>query len=147
MSELKIRAMRDEDLDRVVELWIACGLTRPYNDPRRDIEKARAKTSSEVLVGLEDKRIIASVMVGHDGHRGVVYYVSADPECQGKGIGRQIMTAAEDWLKQQGIWKLNLMIRPDNVAVQSFYETLGYDVEERTVMAKWIDPSMKPELK
>jgi len=145
MPDLVIRAMHDDELERVVELWIACGLTRPYNDPRRDIEKARAKTASEILVGLDDGKLIASVMVGHDGHRGVVYYVSADPSYQGKGVGKKIMSAAEDWLKQQGIWKLNLMIRPDNVAVQSFYKTLGYDVEERTVMAKWIDPSMKPD--
>jgi len=145
MSNLEIRAMHDDELKHVVELWKICGLTRPHNDPHRDIEKARAKTSSEILVGLDNGKIIASCMVGHDGHRGVVYYVSADPKVQGKGIGRLIMSAAEEWLKQQGIWKLNLMIRPDNTAVKCFYETLGYDVEERTVMAKWLDRSMKPD--
>jgi ribosomal protein S18 acetylase RimI-like enzyme len=145
MSDLEIRVMRDEELERVVELWQACGLTRPHNDPHRDIEKARSKANSEILVGVENGRLVASVMVGHDGHRGVVYYVSTDPEVQGKGIGRQIMAAAEDWLKQQGIWKLNLMIRADNTAVRSFYEALGYDVEERTVMAKWLDVSARPD--
>ncbi len=145
MSNLEIRVMRDDELERVVELWHACGLTRPHNDPHRDIEKARAKPGSEILVGLDNGKVVASVMVGHDGHRGVVYYVSADPDVQGKGIGRQIMAAAEDWLKTQGIWKLNLMIRADNVAVRSFYERLGYDIEERTVMAKWLDISMKPD--
>ncbi len=144
MSDLEIRAMHDDELERVVELWKLCGLTRPYNDPHRDIALARSKPGTEILVGIENGKLIASVMVGHDGHRGVVYYVSADPSYQGKGVGRLIMAAAEDWLKQQGIWKLNLMIRPDNVAVKSFYKTLGYDVEERTVMAKWIDPSAKP---
>ena len=145
MQNLEIRAMRDDELNRVVELWQACGLTRPHNDPRRDIEKARGKTSSEILVGADNGKIVASVMVGHDGNRGVVYYVSADPDAQGKGVGRQIMKAAENWLKQQGIWKLNLMIRADNAAVKSFYETIGYEVEERTVMAKWLDMSLKPD--
>ncbi len=145
MSDLEIRVMRDDELERVVELWQVCGLTRPHNDPHRDIEKARAKPGSEILVGVDNDKVVASVMVGHDGHRGVVYYVSADPDFQGKGVGRQIMSAAEDWLKQQGIWKLNLMIRADNEAVQSFYETLGYEVEIRTVMAKWLDPSARPE--
>ncbi len=145
MSALEFRAMQEHELDRIIELWHACGLTRPHNDPHRDIEKARAKPASEVLVGLDNGKVVASVMVGHDGHRGVVYYVSADPDVQGKGIGRQIMAAAEDWLKAQGIWKLNLMIRADNTAVRSFYERLGYEVEERTVMAKWLDASMKPE--
>lgn len=144
MSDFQIRTMHDDEQETVVGLWQACGLTRPHNDPRRDIEKAKAKPNSEILVGVYDGRIVASVMVGHDGHRGTVYYVSADPDVQGKGFGRDIMSAAETWLKDQGIWKLNLMIRADNVAVQSFYETIGYDVEIRTVMAKWLDPSAKP---
>jgi len=145
MSSLEIRVMRDDELEPVVGLWHACGLTRPHNDPHRDIKKARGKPGSEILVGLDNGKVVASVMVGHDGHRGVVYYVSANPSVQGKGVGRQIMAAAEDWLKAQGIWKLNLMIRADNTAVRKFYETLGYDIEERTVMAKWLDASMKPD--
>lgn len=144
MSNLEIRVMRDDELENVVGLWQACGLTRPHNDPHRDIEKARAKFNSDILVGVENGKIIASVMVGHDGHRGTVYYVSADPEFQGKGLGRQIMSAAESWLKDRGIWKINLMIRPDNTAVQSFYTTLGYDIEERVVMSKWLDPDANP---
>ena len=144
MSELEFRVMNAGEQETVVELWRACGLTRPHNDPYRDIEKARSKPNSEILVGLDNGKIIASVMVGHDGHRGVVYYVSADPAVQGKGIGKSIMSVAENWLLDQGIWKLNLMIRPDNVAVRSFYQKLGYEVEERTVMARRLEPELKP---
>lgn len=145
MTELmKIRPMLDGELDTVVDLWKACDLTRPHNDPHQDITFARAQEACEILVGLDGETIIASIMVGHDGHRGVVYYVSASPDVRNKGIGRQIMEAAENWLKEQGIWKLNLMIRSDNTKVQNFYEALGYDVEDRTVMAKWLDPARKP---
>ena len=139
-----IRPMQDDELETVVDLWKACNLTRPHNNPHDDIALARAKPSSELLVGLSDDKIIASVMVGHDGHRGWVYYVSAAPEIRNQGIGKQIMTAAEDWLKDQGIWKLNLMIRTDNADVQNFYSSIGYDSEDRAVMAKWLDPAKKP---
>ncbi len=138
MPSLEIRAVHDDELDQVVDLWTECGLTRPHNNPHRDIEFARSQSNAEIFVGLNKGKIVASVMVGHDGHRGVVYYVSADPEIRKQGLGQQIMTAAEDWLIDKGIWKLNLMIRPDNVAVKTFYETLGYEIEERTVMAKWL---------
>ena len=53
-----------------------------------------------------------SRMVGHDGHRGWVYYVASDPEHRYKGYGRAIMDAAEDWLRARGIEKLQLMVRP-----------------------------------
>jgi len=78
-------------------------------------------------------------MVGHDGHRGWVYYVAIDPDNQGKGFGRAIMSAAEDWLRQAGIAKLQLMVRPDNKKVQAFYESLDYDEQKRIIYAKWLD--------
>ncbi len=50
-----------------------------------------------------------------------------------------MMAAAEDWLRQRGIEKLQLMVRPDNKQVQAFYESLGYGEQERVIFAKWLD--------
>ncbi|PLX38853.1 MAG: GNAT family acetyltransferase [Hyphomicrobiales bacterium] len=133
---LTIRPMCDADEADVIRLWQDAGLTRPFNDPGEDIAFARKGPASEVLVGELGGAIAASVMVGHDGHRGVVYYVSVDPDLSGRGFGRQIMAAAEDWLRVRGVWKLNLMIRAENTPVRNFYEALGYEVEERLVMAR-----------
>ncbi len=140
MSSTTFRPAGDEDIETIVALWHRCGLTRPHNDPYRDIAFAREKAESDVLVGEIDGRIVASAMVGHDGHRGTVYYVSVDPDCRGSGLGRDLMAAAEGWLKDRGIWKLNLLIREDNTAVQGFYESLGYEVEPRTAMARRLEP-------
>jgi hypothetical protein len=143
MTTLSFRAIEDRDVDAVVELWARAGLTRPHNDPRRDIAFARSAPSSDVLVGEAGDKIVASVLVGHDGHRGTVYYVSVDPDCRGLGYGRQVMTAAEDWLVARGIWKLNLLIREDNTRVQGFYGAIGYEAEPRVAMARWLDPSKR----
>lgn len=143
-TPLHIRAAGDGDTEAVADLWAQCGLTRPWNDPQHDIAFARQSGESTVLVGESGGRLAASVMVGHDGHRGTVYYVSVHPDLRGNGFGRQIMKAAEDWLRQRGVWKLNLMIRADNTAVHAFYEALGYAVEPRTVMSRWLDPARNP---
>lgn len=78
-------------------------------------------------------------MVGHDGHRGWVYYVAVEPALRQRGFGRAIMNAAEDWLRQAGIAKVQLMVRPENESVQAFYESIGYGEQERVVYAKWLD--------
>jgi ribosomal protein S18 acetylase RimI-like enzyme len=136
-----ISSIADADIPDVVALWTRCGLTRPWNDPLKDIAFARGKPNSDVLVGRQDGTVVASVMVGHDGHRGIVYYVSVAPEHQGKGFGREVMHAAEEWLKARGIWKLNLLVRAENERVRGFYESLGYEVEPRLSMArKLIEP-------
>jgi ribosomal protein S18 acetylase RimI-like enzyme len=114
-------------------------LTRPWNDPAADIALARKGTNAAVLVGRDNGAIVASAMVGHDGHRGWVYYVVVDPDHRQKGFGRAVMDAAEDWLRTRGIAKLQLMVRPDNSKVQAFYESIGYDEQERIIYAKWLD--------
>ena len=136
---LSIAPIEDDDVASVVALWERCGLTRPWNDPAADIALARRNDNAAVLVGRDGCIIVASVMVGHDGHRGWVYYVSVDPDCRGKGFGRIIMTAAEQWLRERGILKLMLIVRRDNAKVQAFYETLDYAEQERILYAKWLD--------
>jgi ribosomal protein S18 acetylase RimI-like enzyme len=136
---LSIAPLDDNDIAAVIALWERCGLVRPWNDPTADIALARRGPNSALLIGRDADKIVASVMVGHDGHRGWVYYVAVDPDCRGKGFGRAIMQAAEDWLRPQGIVKMQLLVRGDNTKVQAFYETLGYDEQDRVIYAKWLD--------
>jgi hypothetical protein len=136
LPNLTIRLIKDGEEDATISLWSKAGLTRPINDPHRDLAFARSGPASDVLVGLEDGKIVASVMVGHDGHRGAVYYVSADPDQGENGLGRAMMEAAETWLKERDVWKLNLMVRASNDKVHGFYNALGYEQETRAVFSK-----------
>ncbi len=136
---LTITAIEDGDIADVIALWQRCGSTREWNDPAGDIALARKETNATVLVGRNDGAVVASVLVGHDGHRGWVYYVTVDPDHRYKAYGREIMTAAENWLRARGIQKLQLMVRGDNLQVRAFYESLGYYDQERVTFAKWLD--------
>jgi ribosomal protein S18 acetylase RimI-like enzyme len=78
-------------------------------------------------------------MAGHDGHRGWVYYVATDPERRGKGYGRAIMNAAENWLREAGIAKLQLLVRRENAKAGAFYQSIGYEEAQTIVFAKWLD--------
>lgn len=126
----------DADVAATIALWRRCGLTRPWNDPERDIAFARASPAATVLVGRSGGRLAASAMTGHDGHRGAVYYVGVDPDFRGRGFGRAIMAAAEAWLGGRGVCKLNLLIRGGNEQARGFYEAIGYDLEPNIQMAK-----------
>ena len=136
---LAIAPIEDRDVPEIVRLWKRAGLVREWNDPTGDIELARRERNSTILLGRHDGALVASVLVGHDGHRGWVYYVSVDPDHRLKDYGRQIMTAAEDWLRARGIMKLQLMVRGDNAKVHAFYRSLGYYDQQRTTFAKWLD--------
>lgn len=134
---MNIRAAGSDDEGAAVALWQACGLTVPYNDPVADFRFARAKPASDILVAV-DEAIVGTVMVGHDGHRGWLYYLAVDPARQRRGIGRVLVAAAEDWLAARGVPKVHLMVRESNAAVAAFYRRLGYDPMPRLNMQKWL---------
>ena len=139
LPALAITPIADGDIPDVIALWQACGLTRPWNDPASDIALARREANSMVLIGRDGGAIVATAMVGHDGHRGWVYYVATDPDRRAKGYGRAIMNAAEDWLRATGIAKLQLMVRRDNAKAGAFYQSIGYAEAQTIVFAKWLD--------
>jgi ribosomal protein S18 acetylase RimI-like enzyme len=138
-----IRPYRETDEAAVTGLWQACGLTRPWNPPARDIALVRGSGHGEILLAEEAGEIVGSVMVGHDGHRGWVYYLATDPSRQKQGIGRRLMAAAEEWLADRGVRKCELMIRRTNEAAAGFYARLGYDREPVLVMSRWLDGTQR----
>ena len=139
VPSLAIATIDDADVVAVVALWQASGLTRPWNDPAADIALARKGSNATVLIGRDNGAIVATVLVGHDGHRGWVYYLAVDPDRRHKGYGRVMMDAAENWLRERSIEKLQLLVRADNSHVKDFYQSLGYAMQERIVYAKWLD--------
>ena len=135
MDILEFDETRRADL---IDLWKACDLTRPWNDPDADIDRALANPSSTILLVVECDRTIGGVMCGYDGHRGWVYYLAASPGHRGTGIGRKLMTAAEDWLKDRGCPKLQLMVRETNTATLGFYDSIGYERQPVEVLGRWL---------
>ena len=126
MSHLSIRAFKPNDQTEVINLWVKCGLVVPHNDPAKDIELKQHVNNEWFFVGEVEGRIVATCMVGYEGHRGCVNYLAVDPDYQGSGIGRSIMEKAEEVLIEVGCPKINLLVRSTNTQVLDFYETLGY---------------------
>ncbi|MCD2188676.1 GNAT family acetyltransferase [Actinomycetospora soli] len=138
---MRIRDLAPDEHDAAIALWHAAGLTRPWNDPRSDLDRALAGPSSTVLAAVsDDDGLLGTVMVGHDGHRGWMYYLAA--AVRGRGVGRALVAAAEDRLAAH-VPKVQLMVRADNEAAAAFYGRLGYARSDVTVWQRVIpdDPA------
>jgi ribosomal protein S18 acetylase RimI-like enzyme len=123
---MQIRPFRDTDEAAVIALWEAAGLTRSWNDPRKDIERKRSVQRERFLVGTVDDAVMASIMIGYDGHRGWINYLAVDSAHRKKGHARALMREAERLLTAEGCPKINLQIRTSNAAVIEFYKAIGY---------------------
>lgn len=129
---MTIRPYRAEDRAALVALWRDADLIRPVNDPDRDIERMLARDPDGLLVAVDaaDGRLVGSVMVGYDGHRGWLYYLAVDPSRRGAGIGRALVAVAEARVAALGGPKVNLQVRAGNADAMAFYAQLGYAVDD-----------------
>ena len=137
---MKIRPYEPQDESAVIALWQDCGLTRPWNDPRKDIARKLTTQPELFLVGTVDAMPIATAMVGFDGHRGWVYYLAVAQAHWRQSHGRALMQEAERLLAARGCPKLNLLVRSSNTGVIDFYRALGYAQDEVVSLGRRLIP-------
>ncbi|WP_394682070.1 GNAT family acetyltransferase [uncultured Comamonas sp.] len=134
---MEIRVFALQDSEAVVQLWHDCGLYRPWNDPHKDIARKLSVSPELFWVGVDDQgEVMASIMVGYDGHRGWINYLAVHPKHQRQGHALQLMQRAEAELTALGCPKLNLQVRAGNEAVIAFYESLGYSDDHTVSLGK-----------
>ncbi len=136
LNGMEIRPYRESDQDAVVALWSECGLVRPWNDPVKDIHRKLRVQRDLFLVGSMDGRLVATMMVGYEGHRGWVNYLAVAADCRKQGFGRLLMGEAETRLREMGCPKINLQIRRSNADVVAFYRSIGYSGDDVVSMGK-----------
>ena len=133
---MEIRNYHSSDESQVIDLWVRCNLVRPWNNPKKDIERKLKIDPDLFLVGVLDGKVITTVMGGYEGHRGWINYLAVDPSHQRKGYGRTIMKEIEERLKAKGAPKINIQIRSANESVINFYKSIGYKTDDVIGMGK-----------
>ena len=141
---MEIHGYRLEDESGVVALWEECGLTRPWNDPRKDIARKLLVQPELFLVGSVGSQLIATVMAGYEGHRGWVNYLAVSPRWRGRGYGRALMERVEQLLLGLGCPKVNIQVRASNAEALGFYRAIGYAQEEIVSVGKRLVPDTGP---
>lgn len=135
-----IRPFMEADTSAVVDLWKLCDLTRPWNDPTKDITRKLTVQPELFLLAEQEGRIIGSVMAGYEGHRGWINYLAVHPDHRRAGLGRQLMAAAEKRLLSLGCPKINLQVRTSNAAAIGFYQSIGFAQDEVVSYGKRLIP-------
>ena len=139
-TPMELRPYRSDDEAAVIALWQACGLTRPWNNPQLDIER-KLTVQPEMFYVVEDGgAIVATMMVGYEGHRGWINYLAVAESHRRRGLARRLMAEAERALIERGCPKINLQIRATNSAVVAFYASLGYAQDDVISMGRRLIP-------
>ena len=89
--DIKIRNVSRDDIEKVIALWVECGLTVPWNDPKKDFQRKLEHSPQWFLIAEAEENVIASAMYAYDGHRGNVNYLAVLPQFQERGVGERLI--------------------------------------------------------
>ena len=132
---MHIRPCTTRDRAGVIALWERVFPDDPpHNAPAKVFDAKLAVRDDMLFIAMDADRVVGTAMAGYDGHRGWLYTVAVSPEHRRRGIGTELVRHAVDALRAVGCIKVNLQIRATNAAVRGFYESFGFEAEDRLSM-------------
>lgn len=133
---VEIRPFTPADEAEVCALWARVfGYTEERNTPEKVLAD-KLRWDGRLLVAEESGRVIGTLMVGYDGHRGWLYRLAVDEGARRRGVGRRLVREAEQLLTALGCAKVNLQLHEHNDAGARFWASVGYGREARIDMGK-----------
>lgn len=118
-----------KDYEAVIALWSTAGEGVHLGDSDRleEIEKKVQRDPDLFLVVEKGDRIVGAVMGGFDGRRGLVYHLAVAQSERQMGIGSALMMELEKRLKAKGCRRVYLLVTPENIEAQKYYEKRGWE--------------------
>ena len=115
------------DYDRIVALWKrTTGIGLSDADTKENILRFLERNPGLSFVCESEKKILGTVLCGHDGRRGYIYHLAVDDASRKQGIGKKLMASSLEKLRLQGIAKCHLFLYTDNETAMRFYEKTGW---------------------
>lgn len=135
--DMQIRSLGSEDREAYRQLVHAVFPDpAPHNDPLATLDRLVAAEGGEVLIAVVDGCVVGTVIGGYDGVRGWVYSLAVAEPYRRRGVGTALMKELQARLGELGCVKINLQVRAESADVVRFYESIGFQIEDRISMGR-----------
>lgn len=126
MPEPVIRRVRDDELDAVLRMWRATGVTPPsLSDSIEGLTRLIREPAALLLVASIDNQVIGSVIGGWDGWRGNIYRLAVTPEHRRRGIARRLVAEISNELFARGATRLSALVEQEHQWAMDFWDSLS----------------------
>ena len=98
------------------------GVRFSRSDVPAEIEKKIQRDPDLFLVAEEAEKIIATVIGGFDGRRGMIYHLAVAESHRRQGLADLLMAELEKRLIAKGAIRAYLLVHKDNLEARALYE-------------------------
>lgn len=127
-----IKVMSIEDYPQLFRLWKNTpnmGL-RSLDDSREGIMLFLNRNPRTNFIAYEDNEIAGAILCGNDGRRGYIYHTVVLPKYRRRGIASELVKAAVDALKEEGITRVCLNVMESNEQGKEFWLNRGWEKKD-----------------
>ncbi len=135
---MKIRKFSMKHYEEAMKIWKKTGLTITPSDDKKGIKIMIKRNPKLCLVGIMDKKVVATVMGGFDGRRGYVHHLAVDPALQKKGFGKTMLSELIKRFKRMNVYKIHLFVEKESSHVLDFYLKLGWEMRNDLIMMSFV---------
>ncbi|THD75982.1 GNAT family N-acetyltransferase [Thalassobius vesicularis] len=76
-------------------------------------------------VAVMDDRLIGTILIGHDGRRGLIHHLAVSRAHRRQGLARRLLDAGLAGLHAEGIGRAHLFVFADNAEALAFWRATG----------------------
>ena len=84
-----------------------------------------ARNPGTSYVALDDAKLVATILVGHDGRRGLIHHLAVVTSHRRQGIGKRLVAEGLAALRRAGIQKCHLLVFAGNAEGREFWRAVG----------------------
>lgn len=136
MNDLTVRAAAPADLDPVLAFWKVAAEGASISDDRDDIERLVARDPGALILAERSGRLAGTVIAGFDGWRCHLYRLAVHPDQRRQGVGRALLTAAEERFVQLGGRRGDAMVLNRNELAHHAWHAAGYAPQPQ--WSRWV---------
>lgn len=133
------------DVGAVLSVWSEAEAEPTVTDDEDALRTLLGHAADALLVALDGKRVIGTLIVGWDGWRGSFYRLAVLPEWRRQGVARRLVAEGEAVLAGAGARRLAVFAVTSDPGAVPFWVALGYEAQsDRQRLVKNIDVSQAP---
>lgn len=126
-----IRPATAADVAAVLAVWAEArsAAARTPDDPAV-VERLLERDPGALLVAESGGVVVGALVAGWDGWRGNVYRLAVLPSHRRQGIGRRLVEAGHDRLRELGAGRVTALVGGEEGAAHGLWRALGYQRDE-----------------
>jgi ribosomal protein S18 acetylase RimI-like enzyme len=123
---VRLRSATADDVDAVLELWVAAGAHPTSTDDAPALTTLSAADGDALVIAEIDGQMVGTLIATFDGWRGNMYRLAVLPAVRRRGIGAALVAEGERRMRARGCRRITALVADGDDRAAEFWSHVDY---------------------